>query len=417
MENTPSNSYTPPPDKAITHRALILAAIADGTTSIFNPSICEDTLATAACLKKLGVKINFLKKSLQVEGLGLKGLKEPAGPLSAGESGTTMRLMAGLLAGQDFNSVLTGRGSLLKRPMARLTEPLSAMGARISSQNGLAPLKISGAPLTGARLKLSVPSAQVKSAALLAGLYADGRTSVTERFKTRDHTERLLKHFGAKITISGLTTILKPGPLSAGHITIPGDISSAAPFIAAALLSDRTLLIKNVGLNPSRLGFLKTLKKMGVRLKIKIKKTRPEPVGVIQVFPARLKGVKIAPDEIPSMIDELALLALLAASAEGKTIIQGVTELRHKESDRIKTTLLLLERLGIKASFKTDSLIITGPQQIRGGKPIETFNDHRIAMAAAVGNLIAGKPVITKGASCVRKSYPAFFADFKKNFH
>jgi 3-phosphoshikimate 1-carboxyvinyltransferase len=290
------------------------------------------------------------------------------------------------------------------------------MGAEISSAGGRPPLKIAGAPLTGTCLNLSVPSAQVKSAALLAGLYAGGRTSVTERFKTRDHTERLLKHLGVKIKTSGLRTVLEPGPLKAGRIRVPGDISSAAPFIAAALLSGRTLLIKNAGLNPSRLGFLRTLQKMGGRLKIKVKRNGPEPVGEIRVFPAKLRGVKIAPDEIPSMIDELALLALLAVSAEGKTVIKGVAELRHKESDRIKTTLVLLERLGVKAAFKTDSLIIAGPQKIRGGKPVETFNDHRIAMAAAAGGLAAAKPVRIKNAGCVKKSYPAFFTDFKKVF-
>ena len=416
MSKHADKTYTPPPDKAITHRALIIAAIADGTTRVFNPSICGDTLATAACLKKLGIRIKFSKNGLQIKGMGLKGLKKPAGPLNAGQSGTTIRLMTGILAGQDFDSVITGRGSLLKRPMTRLTKPLSAMGARVSSAGGRPPLKISGAPLAGACLKLSVPSAQVKSAALLAGLYATGRTSVMERVKTRDHTERLLKYLGAKIKTSGLKTVLEPWPLKAGRIKIPGDISSAAPFIAAALLLGRTLLIKDVGLNPARLGLLRTLQRMGARLKIKVKISRPEPVGEIWVFPAKLKGVTIAPDEIPAMIDELALLALLAASAWGKTVIRGVAELRHKESNRIKTTLTLLRRLGVKAAFKTDSLTVIGPQKIRGGKPIETFSDHRIAMAAAVGSLLAAKPVKIKNACCVKKSYPAFFADFKKVF-
>ncbi|HAF96241.1 MAG: 3-phosphoshikimate 1-carboxyvinyltransferase [Elusimicrobia bacterium GWF2_52_66] len=416
MSKHADKTYTPPPDKAITHRALIIAALADGTTRVFNPSICEDTLATAACLKKLGIRIKFSKTSLQVKGLGLKGLKKPAGPLNAGQSGTTMRLMAGVLAGQDFDSVIKGHGSLLKRPMTRLTKPLSAMGARVSSSGGRPPLKISCAPLTGACLKLSVPSAQVKSAALLAGLYAGGRTSVTERVKTRDHTERLLKHLRAKIKTSGLKTVLEPGALKAGRIKIPGDISSAAPFIAAALLLGRTLLIREVGLNPARLGLVKTLQRMGARLKVKVKRSGPEPVGEIIIFPAKLKGVKIAPDEIPAMIDELALLALLAASAKGKTVIRGITELRHKESDRIKTTSALLRRLGVKAAFKTDSLTITGPQKLLGGGSIETFNDHRVAMAAAVGSLLAEKPVKIKNAGCVKKSYPGFFHDFKKVF-
>jgi len=416
MASEQSKIYLPPPDKSITHRALIIAAVAGGSSRVINPSICADTLATAACLKKLGVRIKFTKTGLYISGVGLKGLKKPQSALSAGESGATMRLLAGLLAGQDFDSVLTGRGSLLKRPMSRVARPLLTLGARINCARGLPPIKIHGSRLNGASLKLSVPSAQVKSAALLAGLYAAGRTTVTERFKTRDHTERMLKYFGAKISASGLKTVLEPGKLKAVSIRVPGDISSAAPFMAAAQLLGITLTVKNVGLNPTRLGLLKTLKRMGSRLKIKPEKSRPEPSGELRFFPAELKGLTIAPADIPSMIDELPLLALLAASAKGRTVIRGAAELRVKESDRIKGTLDMLSRLGIKAVFKTGSLIISGPQRFRGGKTINTYNDHRIAMAAAVGELAAESPVKIINSGCVKKSYPKFFRDLKKVF-
>ncbi|MCX5785507.1 MAG: 3-phosphoshikimate 1-carboxyvinyltransferase [Elusimicrobia bacterium] len=417
MEKNPDKTYTPPPDKSITIRALLLGAIAEGRVNIKNPLLCEDTSATLSCLKTLGVKFHISKKQITVEGRGLKGLTPPMRPLNAGESGATMRLMAGLLAGQGFDSVITGRDSLLKRPMARVTEPLSAMGAGISSRGGRPPLKITGSPLAGTRLILSAPSAQVKSAALIAGLYAAGRTSVTERFKTRDHTERLLKHFGAKIKVIGLKTILKPGPLKAGRIKIPGDISSAAPFLAAAcLLKGSKHIIKDTGLNPGRLGFIQALSAMGANIGLTVKTSNPEPAGDIFIWGSALKGIRIKPARIPAMIDEIPLLALVATQAEGTTVLPGLGELRFKESDRVQSTLALLKAFGLKAEIKKDALTIRGPQKIIGGKPVDTFNDHRIAMAAAVGSLLAEKPVKIKNAGCVKKSYPAFFSDFKKVF-
>jgi 3-phosphoshikimate 1-carboxyvinyltransferase len=409
--------YTPPADKSVTHRALLLAAIAEGSTVISNPSVCDDTAATASCLKQLGLAIASSKGRAVVRGAGLRGLKKPGSPLNAGESGATMRLMTGLLAGQEFDSVITAKGSLLKRPMRRLTDPLAAMGAGIKSANGLAPLSIHGHKLIGKDHRLVIPSAQVKSALLLAGLYAEGHTSVTERFKTRDHTERLMKYFGARISSDGLNIYLKPGGLKARNITVPGDISAAAPFIVAAcLLRNFKLTVKNIGLNPGRTGLINTLKAMGARITVKPAPSAPEPTGDLVVYGSNLKGIRIRPDEIPAMIDELPLLALAGACASGTTVISGAGELRHKESDRLKATLTLLKTLGLKAEAGKTGLIIKGPQTISGGGCAETFNDHRIAMAAAVGALLASRPVKIKGPACVNKSYPDFFKDFNKVF-
>ena len=410
--------YTPPPDKAVTHRALLLSAIAEGATVISNPAACEDTAATAACLKKLGVVISRGKNKLAVKGAGLRGFKKPSAALNAGESGTTARLLAGLLAGQEFDSVITGRGSLLTRPMERVTRPLAAMGAVIRSSGGRLPLSISGARLKGSDHRLAIPSAQVKSALLLAGLYAEGPTSITERYQTRDHTERLLKYLGARISSGGLNLYLRPGRFSARNITVPGDISAAAPFIVAACLAPGfRLTIKNAGLNPGRTGLITTLKAMGAAITLRPAASSPEPAGDISVSSSQLKGIRIRPDEIPAMIDELPLLALAAACARGTTVISGAGELRHKESDRLKTTLALFKALGLKAETGKDSLVIKGPQRIPGGRPAETFNDHRVAMAAAVGALLAERPVKIKDSGCVKKSYPAFFTDFKKIFY
>lgn len=411
-------TYFPPPDKAITHRALILAAIAEGNTHIHTPSICEDTLATAACLKKLGVKISVSKNALLVKGAGLHGLRKPRVPLNAGASGTTMRLLAGLLAGQDFDSTVTGKGSLLKRPADRVAAPLRTMGAKILLSGRRAPIRLSGSSLKGMDHKLAVPSAQVKSAILLAGLYARGATSITERFRTRDHTERLLKHLGARISAAGLNIYLKPGPLKAKDIGVPGDISSAAPFIAAACLLDGSrLVIKGVGLNPGRIGLITILKAMGAKIYVRKTRSSPEPAGDIVVSGSRLKGIRIQPGEVPAMVDELPLLALAASRASGTTVIRGIGELKHKESDRMRATLALFRSLGLKAVAEKDRLIVTGPQAISGGRAVDTFKDHRIAMAAAVGALLAAKPVAIKDPGCAKKSYPAFFRDFRKIFH
>jgi len=319
--------YKPPPDKSITIRALLLGAIADGRTTVENPLFCADTAAAINCLRALGVKLLVSKKRVSIEGRGLKGLTRPRRPLNAAEAGTVARLLAGILAGQDFPAQVTGAASLRRRPMVRVAAPLKLMGAGIKLHCGTLPLNSRPAALKGITYALPIPSAQVKSAILLAGLYAKGRTSITEPAVSRDHTERLLARFGARIARSGHTIRLRPGPLKRAKVLVPGDMSAAAPFITAALLSGRALLVKNVGLNPSRLGFIKTLKKMGASLQITSRTSGPEPAGDIRVRPSKLKAVRVSAAEVPTMIDEIPLLAVLAAAAEGKTVISGAGEL------------------------------------------------------------------------------------------
>ena len=406
--------YVPPPDKSLTIRALLLGAVAEGRTVIYNPLFCGDTRSALSCLAALGVKYSLSGNKLTVQGRGLRGLTRPRA-LNAGESGALCRLLAGILAGQAFPSVLNGRGSLRGRPMARVAGPLALLGADTSTRRGRLPLSIKPAALKGIRYKMPVASAQVKSALLLAGLYARGNTVITEPVPSRDHTERLLKYFGARLTRRGRAITLRPGPLKGRVLSVPGDISAAAPFMAAALLSGRTLLIKNVGLNPTRLGLVKVLKRMGAGLVVSVKHNGPEPSGEILVRPSALKAAAVKASEVPSMIDELPLLAVLAAAARGKTVIAGAGELRHKESDRIKSTLALLKSLGVKAGESGGRLEITGTGRFKAA-PVNSFGDHRIAMAAAAAGLRAAGPVKIAGAACVKKSYPEFFRDLRRVF-
>ncbi|MDP2865631.1 MAG: 3-phosphoshikimate 1-carboxyvinyltransferase [Elusimicrobiota bacterium] len=427
MRETKIKSYTPPPDKSITIRALLLSAIAAGGARIENPLRCEDTEAAVRCLEALGVKVSCDGSAYIVEGRGLKGLVKPASKLDAGESGALARLLAGILAGQAFSSVITGRGSLLKRPMEGLAVALKKLGADIRTNKGRLPLTIRPALLKGKNIS-GVESAQVKSALLLAGLYAGGATEIEEKARTRDHTERLLALLGARLTQNGPGIKLEPGPLTARPLSVPGDISSAAPFIAAALLSGAALKIGSCGLNPSRLGFINVLLKMGAVISIKAAAAFPEPYGEIEVLPSALsagggpaglfggkaRAVKAA--EIPAMIDEVPLLALLAARARGITVISGIEGLRGKESDRIESTLALLASLGVKAAYKGGSMKITGRPAFSAVSPVETFGDHRIAMAAAAAALVTPGLEI-RNPGCVDKSYPGFWNDFKQVFN
>lgn len=415
MRETKIRSYTPPPDKSITIRALLLSAIATGSARIENPLRCEDTEAAVRCLAALGVKVSRDGNAFIVEGRGLKGLVKPVLKLDAGESGALSRLLAGILAGQAFSSVLTGRGSLLKRPMAGLAGALKKLGADIETNKGRLPLSIKPARLKGRKIS-GVESAQVKSALLLAGLYAGGATEIAEKVPTRDHTERLLALMGARLTQNGPRIKLEPGPLTARPLSVPGDISSAAPFIAAALLSGTALKIGSCGLNPSRLGFINVLRKMGAAINIKAAAAFPEPCGEIEVLPSALKASAVKAEEIPAMIDEVPLLALLAASARGITVISGIEGLRGKESDRIESTLALLASLGVKAAYKGGSMKITGRPAFSPLKPVETFGDHRIAMAAAAAALVTPGLKI-RNPGCVDKSYPGFWNDFKQVFN
>lgn len=407
-------SYSPPADKSITIRALLLSAIACGSARIENPLFCEDTEAAIRCLKALGVQVRPEGSALIVEGRGLKGLKKPAGPLDAGESGALARLLAGILAGQDFPSEITGRGSLLKRPMAGVAGALKKLGADIKTKGGLLPLSIRPAALRGGKVS-GVGSAQLKSALLLAGLYARGPVEIAEKTPSRDHTERLFALMGARLTKQGPRIKLEPGPLTARPIAVPGDISSAAPFMAAALLSGRELKINSCGLNPARLGFITALRKMGAVINLQAVAAFPEPYGAIEVLPSALKGRAIKPAEIPAMIDEVPLLALLAARARGITVISGIEGLRTKESDRIESALTLLASLGVKAVYRNGALRITGRPSFSAAKPVETFGDHRIAMAAAAASA-ACPGLKIRNPGCVNKSYPGFWKDFKKAF-
>ncbi|OGR78336.1 MAG: 3-phosphoshikimate 1-carboxyvinyltransferase [Elusimicrobia bacterium GWC2_64_44] len=407
-------AYTPPPDKSVTIRALLLAAIADGSTRIENPLDCEDTRAALRCLEALGLRHCRDGNSVIVEGRGLKGLKRPSGPLCAGESGALARLLAGLMSGQAFPSEITGTGSLLSRPMEKTAAALAKLGARIKTGKGLLPFTINPARLKGGKVS-GVDSAQVKSALLLAGLYAAGPVDIKEKFPTRDHTERLLALLGARVTKEGARCGVAPGPLTARPLAVPGDVSSAAPFMAAALLSKEPLRIVSCGLNPTRLGFVDALKKMGARVTVTASVAFPEPAGNIELLPSELKGTSFSPAEIPAMIDEVPLLAVLAGAARGVTVIKGVEGLRGKESDRIESTLALLAALGVTAVYKNGTLTVTGAKGFTALAPVNAFNDHRIAMAAAAaGTACPGLKITDR--DCVAKSYPGFWKDFRKVF-
>jgi len=407
-------TYCPPADKSITIRALLLAAIASGNSRVENPLYCADTEAALACLEALGVRHSPDGNAIIIEGRGLAGLKMPAGPLDAGESGALARLLAGLLAAQPFPCEITGSGTLLRRPMQDTADSLKSIGARISTAGGLLPFAIKPALIKGGAV-IGVKSAQVKSALLLAGLYAVRPVEIRQAAPTRDHTERLLTLLGARLTAVGNKVKLEAGPLTARPSTVPGDVSSAAPFIAAALLSGTPLRVTGCGLNPLRLGFVAALRRMGAKIKITSDGGFPEPAGEIEVKPSRLKAVKVKPAEIAAMIDEVPLLAVLAGAAAGNSVIGGVDALRGKESDRVESALALLAALGVKAAYRRGSLLVTGAKEFHARAAADTFADHRIAMAAAAARA-ACPGLKIRNPGCVNKSYPGFWKDFRRVF-
>lgn len=407
-------TYSPPPDKSITIRALLLGAVAGGALRVENPLDCGDTAAALACLEALGVRHCRDGGAVIVEGRGLKGLQKPAGPLDAGESGALARLLAGLLAGQEFPSEVTGSGSLLRRPMEPVAAALRGIGARVTARKGLLPLSIKPAKLKGGKVS-GVESAQVKSALLLAGLNAAGPVEIKERFPTRDHTERLLALLGGRVTTEAPRCSVAPGPLTARPVVVPGDISAAAPFIAAALLAGEPLTVKGCGLNPLRLGFVAALRRMGAKVTLRPAAVFPEPAGELEILPAPLKAAKIKAAEIPSMIDEVPLLAVLAGRARGVTTIAGVAALRTKESDRVAGTLALLAALGVKAVYKAGTLTVSGARAFKPLSPVDTLGDHRLEMAASAASA-ACPGLMIEGRDCAAKSYPGFRTDFKKLF-
>ena len=401
-----------PGDKSISHRSVILGAIANGITSIDNFLPGQDCWSTVRCIRQLGVEITELAPNrLQVHGCGLDGLKEPDDYLDVGNSGTTMRLLAGVLAGQEFLSILTGDHTIRRRPMARIAKPLRQMGAQVWGRgNGrFAPLAIKGGHLRAIDYLTPVASAQIKSAVLLAGLYGQGITSVTEPALSRDHTEKMLAAFGANIKIEGLTTSIGPGPLTAQPITVPGDISSAAFFlVAGAIVPGSCLTISKVGLNPTRTGILDVLREMGADITITNQSlTSGEPMGDITVSGHGLKGISIGGSLIPRLIDEIPVLAVAAAAAEGTTIIRDATELKVKESNRLQAIATELRRFGVSIDETEDGLIIKGGRNYEGAV-CESYHDHRIAMACALMGLVANGPTIVHGTECIDISFPGF---------
>lgn len=409
----------PPPDKSVSHRSVMIGAIAEGTTEVERFLFADDCLRTVDCFRKMGIEIELKGHNFViVKGKGLKGLREPEGELYAGNSGTTMRLLLGILAGQDFEAVLSGDASLSRRPMGRVVEPLRLMGARIEGRDGgrFAPLTIRGGRLKGIHYELPVASAQVKSALLLAGLYAEGETAVVERQKSRDHTEIMLKEFGGKISSDdGLVRVTPVEKLYARKVVVPGDISSAAFFmVAAAICENSELLIKDVGLNPTRTGIIDILREMGCSVEIQNEKTQNgEKVGDVLVRGNDLRGVVIDGKIMPRLIDEIPAIAVAAAFAQGETVIKDAGELRVKESDRIKSVAWNLKKLGAEVEEFEDGLLIKGGRKL---KPcdMESFGDHRIAMAMAVAAIsIPGRSRI-KNAECVDISFPGFFEILNK---
>ena len=406
---------TVPGDKSVSHRAVMFGSIAKGLTEITNFLQGADCLSTISCFGKLGIEIENGPDKILIHGKGLHGLTAPDSVLDAGNSGTTTRLISGILAPQSFTATLTGDASIQKRPMNRIMEPLSMMGADIKSikGNGCAPLEIQGRPLTGIHYMSKVASAQVKSSILLAGLYASGETSVTEPVLSRNHTEIMLSHFGAQITTKDTTASILPEPVLEGRkIMVPGDISSAAYFIAAGLIvPGAEILIKNVGINETRDGIIRVAKQMGGNITL-LHENRDsgEPVADVLVSHSPLHGIEISGSIIPTLIDELPIIAIMAAYAEGTTVIADAAELKVKESNRIDVMVDNLTAMGADITGTEDGMIIKGGSPLHGAL-IHSMADHRIAMSFAVASLLADGTTSIEGGECVNISYPGFYKD------
>jgi 3-phosphoshikimate 1-carboxyvinyltransferase len=404
-----------PGDKSISHRALLLGAIADGVSEIEGFGASQDTLATAAALRALGAVVAVEGDQVRIEGVGLRGLLAPAEPLECGNAGTLMRLLPGILAGQEGRFELVGDESLSSRPMERIAEPLRAMGATVETTDGHAPLTIEGGSLRAVRWELPVASAQVKSCVLLAGLYAEsGRTTAVEPHPSRDHTERMLEAMGARVRRAPReASVWSAERLAPLRLTVPGDASSAAPFVlAATLLPGSQLRLHGVGLNPARTGFLDVLERMGARIAVFNRRAAGgEPVGDLEVEASELTATRIGPEEVPALVDELPLFALAAGMGHGDSVVTGAEELRVKESDRIEAVKDALRPLGIHIEARRDGFKVRGvPARPRGGSVVDARGDHRIAMLGAVAGLVSREGVELRGAETVAVSFPDFFA-------
>lgn len=404
-----------PGDKSVAHRYALLAALAEGPSQIENFAPGADCASTLACLETLGIKIIRQGTRITVHGRGLRQFRSPNLPLDAGNSGTTMRMLAGVLAAQPFTSTMIGDASLSKRPMRRVMAPLAQMGAHIDAVDGHAPLTIHGTALQGIHYRPETPSAQVKSAVLLAGLHVDGLTAVTEPAQTRDHTERALARFGFDVAVDGLTVSVTGGRgATAQSLSVPGDFSSAAFWlVAAAALPGSQIEIEDVGLNPSRTALIGVLRRFGARVEVQqTGEQAGEPRGTIMVEADRQVGVEIRPEEVPGLIDELPAIAALASHG-GEVTVHGAEELRVKESDRIAALVAGFRALGIDADERRDGYTIRGSGAPRGGVA-DAQGDHRMAMAFAIAALSAEQPSRIEGADSVVISYPGFFETLER---
>ena len=402
-----------PGDKSISHRAVLVGAVSDGETRVSGFGRSADTEATVAAVRALGADVDeYDVDTLTVWGVGLRGLREPDSALDCGNSGTLMRLLSGLLAGQSGRFELVGDESLAARPMERVAEPLRRMGAQVETTDGHAPLVVEGAELHAIDYELSVPSAQVKSAVLLAGLLADGETTVVEPVPTRDHTERLLELAGVSVRRRPASVSVRGADrLELGEIEIPGDFSSAAPLlVAAAIVPGSALTVHGIGLNPRRTGLLAVLERMGARIAIYNRRAiGGEPAGDVEIRASELVGASVSPDEVPSLVDELPVFALAAAHAHGDSVVRGAGELRLKESDRIEAVAEELRRLGAHVRATPDGFRIRGvPSRVRGGV-FDSRGDHRLAMLGAVAGVSSREGVELRGAEAVETSFPGFF--------
>lgn len=404
-----------PGDKSITHRAIIFASLSDGKCLIDNMGLGQDNKSTINVFRNLGVKINKIRERCEINGVGIRGLKEPYNILNAGNSGTTIRIVTGILSAQDFFSVISGDKYLVRRPMKRIIEPLSMMGAKILGRdnNSFPPLAIIGNKnLKGINHSLKIASAQVKSSILMAGMYADGETIISEPAKSRDHTERLMKHLGISIKIINNTVKISPvDKIPSFRLIVPGDISSAAFFmVAGTLLKNSLVVIKNVSLNDTRTGIIDVLVSMGANIKIENKRNEcGEPIGDIVVKGVKsLKPFEIKGDIIPRVIDEIPILAVAGAFADGESIIDDAEELRVKESDRISSMVCGLRNLGVDVEELPAGMVIHGKRKFKYGK-VNTFGDHRIAMAFYVFGICSDKGLELDDVSSVKISFPNFF--------
>ena len=403
-----------PGDKSVCHRSIMLGALATGETTVKGFVPGADCLSTVRCIRALGAQVEDLGAGdMRVQGVGLNGLKEAEDVLDAGNSGTTVRLLSGILAGQPFYTTLTGDWSLRRRPMARIVEPLTRMGARIMGRGGdrLLPLAIRGGDLRSIEYCLPVASAQVKSCVILAALFADGETTVVEPAPTRDHTERMMRAMGARVDTDGNRITLRGGqPLKAVPIEVPGDISSAAFFlVAGAITPGSDVVIEGVGVNPTRTGILDILSAMGADITMENgREVGGEPIADLRVRTSALRATTVEGNLVPRAIDELPVLAVAATQAEGRTLVREAQELRVKETDRIKAIVTELKAMGARIEEQPDGFIVDGPTPLRGAS-VKTYGDHRMAMSLAVAGLVAEGQTTIEGTECAVVSFPGFF--------